>query len=130
MGAKPQTSDWQTRKDFPFFLNPPFSSWYGLCPPALPKNNIQWLMRKWKKGITTDEDRARTGCFKKEKGSFLTVLRSWRIAERRQAMRAIWLLCQATCSHRFSFCDLYKSKRLRAQNVRSVCECAMSLCYR
>lgn len=28
MGAKPWTSDWQARKDFPFFLNPPFSSRY------------------------------------------------------------------------------------------------------
>lgn len=106
MGAKPRTSDWQARKDFPFFLNPPFNSRYDWVPFALLKNDIQRATSKRKKGEDGEggkgarmgEDRVRTGCSRKEKG-FLVVLRIWWIAERRQAMPTIWLLCHATCSY-------------------------------
>lgn len=111
MGAKPWTSDWQARKDFPFFLNPPFSSRYDgallHCRRAI--RNGWWGNERGVRGggrgreeATTGEDGAKTGRSRKEKGFFGV----WRIAERRQAMRTIWLLCQATCIYRCSFCEL------------------------
>lgn len=105
MGAKPRTSDWQARKDFPFFLNLPFSSRYEGTPLHCRRaiHNGRWENgRGTRKGEGRDNDRRGQGEDRTlQEGERVLGASSglWRIAERRQAMRTIWLLCQATCSY-------------------------------
>lgn len=92
MAAKPRTADWQARKDFPFFLNLPFSSRYGETLPRSPGTiYVGWWWRTNQRAGERDSDgKGIHGVVKKEEGA-LEVPWSWRTAERRQAMPAIRL---------------------------------------